>query len=349
MALAAKAKRTPKVHQKRRAGQHHKHTPHYLKAYWPYLPLILVVVLGVVLNSVWGATQKGVLGYATDMSVGSLLQGTNQQRAGNALGALALNSELNQAAQTKANDMAARGYWSHNTPDGATPWTFITGAGYNYQTAGENLAYGFDTSSDTITGWMNSPEHRANILNGTYKEIGFGIANAADYQSTGPETIVVAMYASQQTVAATPAAAALPTPSAPTPSAPAAATPTPTSTPTSAPTDQPATTQPTETNSTKGAEAKKATSHLVAKQVTTQPITRIQLLASARTAPWSVFAISTIATVSIAIFLIRHGLVWRRAFIKGEQFVIKHKLLDVALVAVGVVGVLLTRTVGIIR
>jgi hypothetical protein len=71
--------------------------------------------------------------------------------------------------------MAARDYWSHNTPDGQTPWSFITAAGYNYQTAGENLAYGFSTASDTVTGWMNSTEHRANILNGKFKELGVGV------------------------------------------------------------------------------------------------------------------------------------------------------------------------------
>jgi len=344
MALAVKPKRNSRTHEKQRAGRHHKHTTHYLKTYWPYLPILFVVILGVVLNSVWGAAQKGVLGYATDMSAGSLLQGTNDQRAASSLGTLALNSQLNQAAQAKASDMATRDYWSHNTPDGASPWTFITNAGYSYQTAGENLAYGFDTSTDTITGWMNSPEHRANILNSTYKEVGFGIANAASYQGTGPETIVVAMYGSRQTVVA--AAPAAVNPATSVPSVPVA------SIPAKTPPMQKAQAAPAaEINST---DKLSTANKIVApksdtKQSTTQPVTRIQLLASSRTAPWSVFAISTIATISIAIFLIRHGLVWRRAFIKGEQFVIKHKLLDISLVAIGVIGVLLTRTVGVIR
>lgn len=349
MALAAKPKRNSRVHEKRRAGRHHKHTTHYLKTYWPYLPILLVVLLGVVLNGVWGVAQKGVLGYATDMSASNLLQGTNDQRTASSLGALALSSQLEQAAQAKANDMAARDYWSHNTPDGTSPWTFITNVGYRYQTAGENLAYGFDTSTDTITGWMNSPEHRANILNATYKEVGFGIANAASYQGASPETIVVAMYGSRQAVATATAVPTTPSPTPPTPSTPAASTPAKIPTP---PTQEAPPTPPVEANRTdKVSTVGKATTPRPAtlKPSTTQPITRIQLLANSRTAPWSVFAVSTIATISVAIFLIRHGLVWRRALIKGERFMIKHKLLDISLVAIGVIGVLLTRTVGIIR
>src|SRR5690606_34410957 len=122
---------------------------------------------------------------------------TNTQRTANGLTGLTLNGQLNAAAQAKADDMAARDYWSHNTPEGDAPWVFIVNAGYQYQTAGENLAYGFLNSTATVKGWMDSPGHRANILNGSYKEVGFGIANSANYQGTGPETIVVAMYGCQ--------------------------------------------------------------------------------------------------------------------------------------------------------
>jgi hypothetical protein len=346
MALAAKSKRTTKIHDKRRSGRHHKQNDNYLKTYWPYLPLLLIVSLGVTLNSVWGSAHKGVLGYATDMSIGSLLQDTNDQRGSNSLGALTINDQLDSAAQAKANDMAARNYWSHNTPDGNTPWTFITNAGYNYQTAGENLAYGFDTSADTITGWMNSPEHRANILNTTYKDVGFGIANAANYQGSGPETIVVAEYGSQQTIAAAPATSSS---SQPAPSAPVAA-PAPVATP--APTPTPTTPiPPAEANSTPAVVVKKGNKTIAVKPMATAThnITRIQLLSDSRAAPWSVFAMSTIATISIAIFLLRHGLLWHRALIKGERFIMKHKFLDIALVAIGVVGLLLTRTAGVIH
>src|SRR5438067_119983 len=133
MTLVA-AKKPPKNHKKT-SGRHHRQSKAYHKPYWPYLPLLAVVIAGLILNVVWPARQHAVLGYATDMSVQSLLDDTNSQRGSNGLGNLGLNSQLDQAAQAKANDMVARDYWSHNTPDGQAPWTFIAAAGYNYQTA----------------------------------------------------------------------------------------------------------------------------------------------------------------------------------------------------------------------
>lgn len=179
---------------KKRTGKHHPHGKHYLKVYWPYVPIALVVALGILVGNWHPATKNGVLAYATEMNVNSLLDATNQKRSDNHRDALTLNSKLNAAAQAKANDMAARNYWAHTTPDGREPWVFVQDAGYDYQKAGENLAYGFNSSQDTIVGWMNSSSHRQNMLDGNYSEVGFGFANARDYNSAGPETIVVAMY-----------------------------------------------------------------------------------------------------------------------------------------------------------
>jgi uncharacterized protein YkwD len=192
--LAPKQKRAPTTHHRKRVGQHHKHGKHYLKTYWPYVPIGFIIAAGLFFGNWHPDSRNGVLSYATEMSITSLLEYTNEQRARNGQEPLKLNSELSKAAQAKANDMTARNYWSHVTPDGKEPWVFIQGAGYGYQKAGENLAYGFDTSRNTVIGWMNSPSHRANLLDTTYKEVGFGFANAKDYNDSGPETVVVAMY-----------------------------------------------------------------------------------------------------------------------------------------------------------
>ncbi len=186
MTVAKTISRKPKSHTKKRVGAHHRHGHSYAKAYWPYLPMIAVISFGLVLNSWLGSLNKDVLGYASEMGSSSLLSGTNNQRVANGLGSLALSSQLNQAAQAKANDLMVHDYWAHNSPTGVTPWYWIGSVGYAYQTAGENLAYGFTTSSDTITGWMNSPGHRANILNGSFSQVGFGIVNAPNYRGTGP-------------------------------------------------------------------------------------------------------------------------------------------------------------------
>jgi uncharacterized protein YkwD len=192
--LAPKHSQAPTGHHKKRVGHHHKHTKHYLKTYWPYVPIGFIVAVGLFFGNWNPTTRNGVLSYATEMSISSLLDATNQQRARNGQEPLKINPELAKAAQAKANDMTNRNYWSHNTPDGKEPWVFVQSVGYSYQKAGENLAYGFNSSRDTVVGWMNSPSHRANLLDSVYKEVGFGFANARDYNGSGPETVVVAMY-----------------------------------------------------------------------------------------------------------------------------------------------------------
>lgn len=192
MALTTRPKRTPS--HKKRTAKHHSHSRGYLKSYWPYLPMLLIVGMGLLANSIW-SNSSAVLGASSDFSSTSLLNQTNLKRAENNLPGLSLNPNLNAAAQAKANDLVAHNYWAHNSPQGKTPWSFITEAGYQYQSAGENLAYGFKGSSETITGWMNSPEHRENILNTQYQNVGFGVATSPNYQGHGPETIIVAEYA----------------------------------------------------------------------------------------------------------------------------------------------------------
>ncbi len=178
---------------KKRHGQHHSKGAHYAKVYWPYLPLLLVVVLGTLLSFL-PRTSWDVLAYASNLSHQALLEETNEERARVNANKLMLNQQLSSAAQAKAEDMATRNYWSHNTPEGQEPWIFVIDAGYEYKKAGENLAYGFRSSEATIGGWMNSKTHRENLLDGAYSEVGFGYANAPNYQGKGEVTIVVAMY-----------------------------------------------------------------------------------------------------------------------------------------------------------
>lgn len=338
MVLVAPKKRTTPAHDKKRHGRHHKHSRDYHQAYWPYLPMALIVSLGIVANTFWGTIQQYVLSYATNMSVSGLLQETNEERVAGALGGLTLNAKLNSAAQAKANDMAARDYWSHNTPEGDQPWVFISNAGYEYQSAGENLAYGFDSSTEAVIGWMNSPGHKANIMNTGYTEVGFGMADAADYQGTGPQTIVVAMYGSPQVLAAAPATSEpKPTPSTPKP--------------TSAPAEEDSEPVPKEelaVTPVAAEEEKPSAEEITAPVVATKEVARIQLLSSA-TAAWSTFAVSAIATVAAAIFFLRHGLLLRRVFVKGEAFIHKHPVLDIAFIGIATIGIVLTQTDGLIR
>lgn len=173
----------------------HKHTKDYLKHYYPFIPLF--VSIGFLLLVVFAPafSKNAVLSAVTNLAPSELLISTNSERQKAGVTPLKINSELNIAAKAKADDMVLKDYWSHNTPEGQDPWIFIDKVGYKYQKAGENLAYGFNNSDDTITGWMNSKTHRENLLDSSYTEVGFGVASSLNFVTKGPETIVVAFYA----------------------------------------------------------------------------------------------------------------------------------------------------------
>lgn len=121
-----------------------------------------------------------------------LAQDANRDRQTNSAPTLAVNPVLEQAAQLKANDMAQKSYFSHTSPAGVTPWYWLDRVGYRYQSAGENLAVDFLDASDVHTAWMNSPGHRANILNGVFTEI--GIATARGMYHGNETTFVVEFF-----------------------------------------------------------------------------------------------------------------------------------------------------------
>lgn len=335
MVLVTKTKRPSSIHHKRRHGQHHKQSTDYHKPYWPYLPIGLIIGLGLLVNTFWGVVQQAVLGYATNTTISGLLDETNVQRSSEGLTGLALNTKLNSAAQAKAEDMAARNYWSHNTPEGNPPWVFFSNVGYDYKAAGENLAYGFESSNSTVIAWMNSPGHRANIMNSNFSEVGFGIVDVPNYQDAGEQTIVVAMYGAPQ-VASAPVTQT-PQAQAPEPQAQEAV-------------QQPVTQSQSETalETNQVPEIVTAVDAQNELAANSQRVARIQLM-TADAAPWTMFAVSSLAAVAIAALFLKHGLLWRRVLVKGEAFVVKHKFLDIALVLVGVLGFVLTRTAGTIH
>jgi len=99
----------------------------------------------------------------------------NQTRQSIGLPVLVENERLNQAARLKAENMIQHQYFSHTSPGGVPPWFWFSKAGYSYKYAGENLAVGFFESEEVYSAWLNSPTHKANIINPNYKEIGTAI------------------------------------------------------------------------------------------------------------------------------------------------------------------------------
>ena len=104
----------------------------------------------------------------------------NQERAKIGLAPLKDNSQLANVARTKSADMAANNYFSHTSPTYGSPFDMMKKFGITYNAAGENIAMGQPTAASVMTGWMNSPGHKANILSANFTEIGVGVAKDKD-------------------------------------------------------------------------------------------------------------------------------------------------------------------------
>lgn len=99
-----------------------------------------------------------------------------------AVGALSWNTRLANAAQGHSTDMANNNYFAHEGLNGSTIGTRASAAGYNYRVVGENIAAGYNSIDEVITGWINSPGHCANMMNASFKE--YGMACASNPNST---------------------------------------------------------------------------------------------------------------------------------------------------------------------
>jgi uncharacterized protein YkwD len=117
--------------------------------------------------------DSGLSSYANQV-----LQLVNQERAKAGLSAFTTNSTLTAAANKRAQE--TKQSFSHTRPNGTSFSTVFKEFGISYRTSGENIAYGQRSPEEVVNGWMNSPGHRANILNPSFNKIGIGV-----YESNG--------------------------------------------------------------------------------------------------------------------------------------------------------------------
>lgn len=103
-----------------------------------------------------------------------VLKEVNRFRAQFALRPLRLNRKLNRAAQAHADDMAARDFFAHDTPEGRSPGQRALAAGYRFNLILENLAAGQSSPKEAVEGWKNSPGHRKAMLDRNITEAGIG-------------------------------------------------------------------------------------------------------------------------------------------------------------------------------
>ncbi|MFC6084641.1 CAP domain-containing protein [Sphaerisporangium aureirubrum] len=100
---------------------------------------------------------------------------TNEARADQGCGPLRIDEKLRAAARGHSDDMAAKSYFDHTSADGRSPWDRIKAAGYKSSMFAENIARGQASPEAVVKAWLNSPGHRANIMNCKLKAIGVGV------------------------------------------------------------------------------------------------------------------------------------------------------------------------------
>ncbi|HEV2063186.1 MAG TPA: CAP domain-containing protein [Thermoanaerobaculia bacterium] len=105
-----------------------------------------------------------------------MLARVNRERTSRAIAPLRRHPRLDEAAQAHADDMFARRYYSHDTPEGRTAIDREQAKGYRAKYAGENIARGQYSIDEVMDGWMQSKTHRDHLLSPTFNDVGFGLA-----------------------------------------------------------------------------------------------------------------------------------------------------------------------------
>ena len=113
-----------------------------------------------------------------------LLNSHNAERGKAGLAPLRVDGALVTVARQRANDMAAKNYFSHTSPTGETAFVLLNRAGYAYGTAGENIARNnypdAQAAGVAMNGFMNSPSHRVNIMDGRFRNVGIASVTGRD-------------------------------------------------------------------------------------------------------------------------------------------------------------------------
>jgi hypothetical protein len=308
--------------------RHNDHRPHLIRAHG--LVVMAALILGVQVSAY--AMQPAALrvlhgGHVLDYASGSitpieLFQLTNQERVAYGVPPLQLNAALNKSAQLKAQNMFDGDYWNHESPACIQPWYWFTLSGYNYTYAGENLAKDFDTSAGVMQGWMNSPGHKANILDPNYTDVGFAVENGVlpigpavtppctpeGAQDNGQTTLVVAHYGAtaNSTVAASTPVAPTPTP-APSVQKPAvAAAETPAASPSPTPKATPLPTIKPLAPVVKGLVSPATAAPAAESYSLFKPLSLV------RTLSWSTLVTIGLLLILLLVYLVTHLTVWRK-------------------------------------
>jgi uncharacterized protein YkwD len=142
--------------------------------------VVIIVILGfwavftdglIVRNS---ELRNGLYSTLKTLGTADMVALVNGERTSRGIPALTENSRLNNSAKAKACEMVDKDYFDHYDPAGRPPWHFFKENGYIYHFAGENLVMGYFGDQESMRRLMASPEHKENVLDPNFKEIGIG-------------------------------------------------------------------------------------------------------------------------------------------------------------------------------
>ena len=171
--------------------------PHILRTKNLFILAIILLIIKVIIFS-WLNYFPKTTNFAIVVSSG-LVDLVNKDRVSAGLKPLVVNQQLIEAAQKKGMDMLNNDYFAHTSPSGLTPWYWLKKVGYKYVAAGENLAKDFTETKYVYDAWMDSPSHRANILNKNYSEIGIAVVEG-DFN--GQKTVLAVQFFGKSSIKA---------------------------------------------------------------------------------------------------------------------------------------------------
>ncbi len=166
-----------------------KNIPHLLREECVIVMSFLIIALFVFNQNNWSIIRGLHLTGTVYPAV--LADLTNENRASVGVPELSWSNDLENAAKLKAEDMIANAYFAHTSPRGLTPWFWLQEVSYDFIYAGENLAVDFTESVKVQNAWLDSPTHKANLLNSNFTEIGI---TAVDGKFEGRNTTFIVQF-----------------------------------------------------------------------------------------------------------------------------------------------------------
>lgn len=138
-----------------------------------------------------GAGQTPSLRGAMPITAEAVLAELNRVREDAGLDPLRDDFRLRLAAEDRMLDMVELAYWSHESPNGHSPFVWVRLRGYRHSRLGENLAAGFETAGVLVESWMESKGHRANILEAGFHDAGIAVLDGSTTQRASGKSVVV--------------------------------------------------------------------------------------------------------------------------------------------------------------